>query len=281
MNRRFAAFSVLAALVLGFLLVRTDAAEANQSFMSAFDSEYPSAAAKLSSCSTCHTSAPSLNSYGAAFKSAGKTFTAALAAADSDGDGATNGAEIAAGTFPGDASDKPAVATTTTVTTAPPSTSPTTPSTTPSSSTSTTSTTVATATAAPVTAAATTTADAGPVVFPMTIDLGAAGSVILDLVEGKLVAKVLAAEGWTSETESEDDEIEIEFRNGESEIEFEAEYEDGDLKIKIEDESRDHDDDDEEDDDDRSGHDNHDEDEKRGRGHDDDDDDDDDEDDDD
>ena len=273
MNRRFAALTVLAALALGFLLVRTDTAEATSAHKNSFTSAYPNAVnTRLDSCSTCHTSAPSLNSYGTAFNSAGRTFTTALAAADSDRDGVSNEAEILAGTFPGDATDKPVVATTTTVTTAPSTTSPTTPSSTPSSSTSTTSTTVATTTSVPATVAATATSDADPGVFPMTIKLGAAGSVTLNLVDGKLMAEVNA--NWGFEIESEDDEVEVKFRNGESEIEFEAEYENGDLKIKIEDESGDHDDDDD-DDDDRSGHDNHDEDEKRGRGHDDDDDDDD------
>jgi hypothetical protein len=48
----------------------------------------------VNSCATCHTSAPSLNPFGADFLSAGTVWTAALAALDSDHDGFTNGQEL-------------------------------------------------------------------------------------------------------------------------------------------------------------------------------------------
>ncbi len=294
MNRRLAAFSVLAALALGLLLVRMDAADANQSFMNAFKSEYPNAAAKLNSCSTCHTSAPSLNSYGTAFKNAGKTFTAALAAADSDGDLVSNGAEIAAGTMPGDASDKPAT-TTTTAATAPPATTATTAptSTTPTTGPTTTSTTVSTVPSATAAAAspALVTSQSTASVFPMVLDLGAAGTVEIILKDGKLVAEVKPGAGWSFKIESEDDEVEVELTNGKDEVEVEAELDNGEVKVKIDtgsddrhdddddDHSRGHDDDDDDDDDDnhgRGGHDDdddHGDDDHGGGGHDDDDDD--------
>lgn len=60
----------------------------------------------LTSCSLCHTSAPSLSVFGQAFKAAGgrknayaPNFTT-LGAGDADGDGTTNEAEILAGTDP-------------------------------------------------------------------------------------------------------------------------------------------------------------------------------------
>ena len=106
MNRRLAAFTVLAALALGFLLVRTDTAEATSAHKKSFTSAYPDAAnTRLDSCSTCHTSAPDLNFYGADLKAAGISFSA-IALKDSDGDGVNNQDEIRALTFPGNASDK-------------------------------------------------------------------------------------------------------------------------------------------------------------------------------
>jgi len=282
MNRRLAAFTVLAALALGFLLVRTDTAEATSAHKNSFISAYPAAAnTRLDSCSTCHTSAPNLNSYGADLKAAGTSFSA-IALKDSDGDGVNNQDEIRALTFPGSASDKP-VTTITTVATTTPTTAPsttvstTTPTTAPSTTVPTTPTTTASTTVTTTPSALSPTSAASEsiaVIFPMTYDLGEAGTVTIDLVDGVLNATVDAADGWDVDIEYEDEEVEVELRNGETEIEIEAEFEDGQVKVKIESEDDDHDDDD----DDGRGHENHDEDEKRGRGHHDDDDDDDDDD---
>ena len=99
MNRRLAAFSILAALALGFLLVRAGAAEATNSRMTSFLSAYPSASGtRLDSCAVCHNSSAgggSFNAYGTAYVAANKSFTA-IDGLDSDNDGFTNGAEIAA-----------------------------------------------------------------------------------------------------------------------------------------------------------------------------------------
>ena len=63
-----------------------------------------------SSCAVCHTSAPALNPYGAAYRSNGRNAAAltTIASLDSDGDGFTNIVEINAGFFPGDAANRPA-----------------------------------------------------------------------------------------------------------------------------------------------------------------------------
>lgn len=72
----------------------------------------------LGSCQWCHYTygydgagniADTMNSYGAAFKAAGRNSAAItdIEGDDSDGDGYTNAAEIAAGRFPGDANDHP------------------------------------------------------------------------------------------------------------------------------------------------------------------------------
>lgn len=75
--------------------------------------KYPSlSGTMLQQCTLCHLGyPPNLNSYGAAYKAAGRS-TAAFAAIenqDSDGDGFTNLKEINSLTFPGDSSSFPAV----------------------------------------------------------------------------------------------------------------------------------------------------------------------------
>ena len=73
-----------------------------------FNNKYPSSTL-VGNCSVCHTSPPTLNPYGAAYKSAGRN-TAALTSIqgqDSDGDGASNLVEINAGTNPGNSSSTP------------------------------------------------------------------------------------------------------------------------------------------------------------------------------
>src|SRR3990170_2985918 len=83
-------------------------------FKTAFNTKYGTGGSKLDSCSTCHLpgDTSSWNPYGQAVKdNIGLGIDAALAAVeplDSDGDGASNIAEINARTWPGDASDFPA-----------------------------------------------------------------------------------------------------------------------------------------------------------------------------
>ena len=102
-------FTSLIAVAAG-LLLQAAVAGAFPGLTDSVIAQYP-AATNLETCGTCHTSfnsAPSLNPYGAAFSTAGglgdpaAAFTA-IEGDDSDGDGATNGAEIntGAGFFPG------------------------------------------------------------------------------------------------------------------------------------------------------------------------------------
>lgn len=77
--------------------------------------KYALAGKKLDSCILCHATAGgggARNAFGKAFQSAGMNEAAlkTIAGKDSDGDGATNEAELKAGTFPGDAKSKPATA---------------------------------------------------------------------------------------------------------------------------------------------------------------------------
>ena len=88
-------------------------AEAKSSYQSSFGTTYPIAnGTRIDTCQICHVNAdPDIsstrNSYGIAWKNAGKVFSA-IESADSDGDGYSNLAEINALTFPGNAADKPA-----------------------------------------------------------------------------------------------------------------------------------------------------------------------------
>lgn len=96
---------------------------------------------RIDNCSLCHSSVPSLNPYGSAYKSGGRGMASSLTNInnlDSDGDGFSNLQEINSLTYPGDALDFPLVSTVTaTATTAPTATSTTAPSVTPVSPTAT------------------------------------------------------------------------------------------------------------------------------------------------
>jgi len=80
-------------------------------------SKYPKlSGTSLQSCDLCHTaSIPSLNPYGSAYKSKGRSLAAfaAIENLDSDGDGATNLQEINALTFPGNSASVPVLPTAT------------------------------------------------------------------------------------------------------------------------------------------------------------------------
>jgi len=82
-------------------------AAARSPYLNAAKDEYPGiTGTKLDSCSLCHTSVPARNPYGLAYGSADHSF-ASVESLDSDGDGVSNGDEIAALTWPGKASDYP------------------------------------------------------------------------------------------------------------------------------------------------------------------------------
>ena len=234
---------------IGFLVVAlgvfaiTDSASARDSILSSFTATYPATAGTtLDNCSTCHTSVPTLNAYGAALKASGLSFSA-IEGLDSDGDGVNNLTEIRNLTGPGNAAAFP---TTTTSTTATSTTSTT-------GMTSAPRTTSTTAAAAPQAAAAP-SAPAGPTPSSGAeeFDAGPAGTVWLAIVDGRLVVTQVQSD-WKYSQESEDDgdhEIEIKFRSGDQEVEFEAELEDGTIRTKVGMEaSDDHDDDAELDDD--------------------------------
>ena len=94
------------------ILLTAPVANAKSSYMTSFTNAYPAAdGSRIDNCLLCHANAnPSSNSsrnaYGAAWKSAGDSFTA-IENQDSDGDGFLNKTEITAFTYPGNVADKP------------------------------------------------------------------------------------------------------------------------------------------------------------------------------
>jgi hypothetical protein len=102
-------------------------ARAVPGYLSSFEAAYPDATgSRIDACGLCHTNVPKRNAYGTAYAGAGHLF-APIESADSDGDGFTNLEEIVALTFPGDASDTPAVQPSPTPTATPPPTATATP----------------------------------------------------------------------------------------------------------------------------------------------------------
>lgn len=103
--RKLTLVVVLALLVAGFSWSPT---YAKSEYVNSLTTAYPNTGnTPLAACATCHTPKMELNVYGAALSAAKLDFKA-IEGKDSDGDGATNAAEIAALTNPGDASSKPA-----------------------------------------------------------------------------------------------------------------------------------------------------------------------------
>lgn len=81
---------------------------AKSGYVASFTAAYPNTAnTALAACGTCHTSSMGLNPYGADLAAA-KVDYRAVEGKDSDGDGASNLAEIQALTNPGDPASKPA-----------------------------------------------------------------------------------------------------------------------------------------------------------------------------
>jgi uncharacterized protein YcnI len=70
---------------------------------------------------------------------------------------------------------------------------------------------------------------------PQTYDVGAAGTVSVQLVSGKLVlVEARAASGWRLEVDKDDGrDIRVEFENGDSDARFEAKIRDGEVRVEI------------------------------------------------
>jgi uncharacterized protein YcnI len=70
---------------------------------------------------------------------------------------------------------------------------------------------------------------------PQTYDVGAAGTVSVQLVSGKLVlVDARAASGWSLEVEKDDGrDIRVEFEKGDSDARFEAKIRDGAVRVEI------------------------------------------------
>jgi len=99
--------TVFALCVVAWMFPSTSA-HAVSGYLTSFENAYPAArGSRIDSCSLCHTSIPTRNSFGSAFASAGRSFSPTLAGLDSDGDTYKNGIEIAALTFPGDNRHRP------------------------------------------------------------------------------------------------------------------------------------------------------------------------------
>jgi len=125
------AFLILLMLIL---LSRPARVRANAGGMATFVARYPSVVnSKLDSCTTCHTTAPATNSYGADYLLYGRNGPAlvTMEPMDSDGDGWTNLLEIQDQKYPGDAADHPAGSPPATSTPTPTNTPTDTPTTTP------------------------------------------------------------------------------------------------------------------------------------------------------
>ena len=94
-----------------FRLEQATTAQANTGDYTLAHNTYPGmVGTRIDSCSFCHSSVPSLNPYGQAYKNGGRNLASSLTnieSLDSDGDGFTNIQEIKALTFPGDATDHP------------------------------------------------------------------------------------------------------------------------------------------------------------------------------
>ena len=116
MKKKITLFLFVAAVALGL----TGTAFAVPGYRDSFNANYGTSY----SCLLCHVnpdpnSQPTTrNAFGAAWASAGHSIpmTLTLANADTDGDGATNGAEVAAGTYPANSNSTPAPATCTSFT---------------------------------------------------------------------------------------------------------------------------------------------------------------------
>ena len=105
---------LVTALVLAMIAGIAGTAPAVRSYLNSFNSTYGTTGTALDTCNVCHPggNTGSFTPYANDYVNANYNF-AAIANLDSDGDGFTNAVEIAARTFPGDASSHPVTADTT------------------------------------------------------------------------------------------------------------------------------------------------------------------------
>jgi hypothetical protein len=102
--------------LFGLALLFASVSWSKSSYLTEFNSQYGTTGTKLDACVTCHVTTKNLNAYGGELERAMNANNSDTAASlqsiepdDADGDGASNINEIVAGTFPGDASDFPAL----------------------------------------------------------------------------------------------------------------------------------------------------------------------------
>ena len=110
MNRKFG--YVVVGLVFAAVAAPVGV-QAKTEFLTVFNNRYQTNPTNIGVCSVCHTSVPSLNKYGNAFKKAwqggltpGKALKS-IQSRDSDRDTFTNISEIKARTFPGNKASHP------------------------------------------------------------------------------------------------------------------------------------------------------------------------------
>ena len=112
-----AALGVALGLTVLFTFAQGVEAKNESEFLPAFEAAYPGAVgSRIDTCTLCHNiqgTEYKRNAYARQWEEADESF-AAISNLDADGDGYTNVDEIAAHTFPGNASDNPSTVTTTT-----------------------------------------------------------------------------------------------------------------------------------------------------------------------
>src|SRR5512140_2337095 len=94
------AIAILAVVAIFLRLSSSTTVSANFGDISLAETTYPNiVGSRIDTCALCHTSAPNLNPFGAAYKAAGRGLASSLHAIegqDSDGDGFSNLVEIMA-----------------------------------------------------------------------------------------------------------------------------------------------------------------------------------------
>jgi hypothetical protein len=102
MRKIICTFLLVVAITAGSL----GTAWGHSDFLEKFNDTYGTQGSALDTCTTCHSTVPSLNPYGEDFRDNGSDFDA-IEPKDSDGDGFSNIDEINARSLPGDSGDVP------------------------------------------------------------------------------------------------------------------------------------------------------------------------------